>query len=105
MIFRVSLADGEDLQRLSRVLFGQVHRLAVMVGIARGAEEFFLAELADGTGFENLSSIQGPIRDLEASELITRLPKVAKRVRFRRNESSAWKLALELASRYPDELV
>jgi hypothetical protein len=29
---------------------------AVIVGIARGSEEFFLADLADVSGFENLSS-------------------------------------------------
>jgi hypothetical protein len=97
----VSEADSEDLRRLSRVLFGQSHRLAVMVGIARGSREFFLADLADDLGFENLSSIQDPIRDLETSELITRIPKAAQKVRFRRNKSLAWKWAEELASRHP----
>jgi hypothetical protein len=98
----VSLADSDDLRALSRVLFGQTHRLAVMVGIARGPRDFFLADLAADLGFENLSSIQDPIRDLEASDLITRLPKSAQRVRFRRNSSRVWSWAEELAGRYPN---
>jgi hypothetical protein len=100
----VSLAESTPLRELSRVLFGQAHRLTVMVGIARGGREFALSELADELGYENLSSIQDPIRDLEASELITRLPKVANKVRFRRNRSYAWKWAEELASRHPEDV-
>jgi predicted MarR family transcription regulator len=74
-----------------------------MVGIARGSRDFYLADLADSLGFENLSSIQDPIRDLEASDLITRLPKAAQKVRFRRNKSLAWKWAEELAARRPEQ--
>ncbi|CAM4355947.1 hypothetical protein MB901379_00016 [Mycobacterium basiliense] len=92
----VSLADNPDVHALSRVLFGQTHRLAVMLGIARGPKDFVLSELAEGLGFQNLSSIQDPIRDLELSQLITRLPKVANKVRFRRNTSLAWRWAREL---------
>ena len=73
-----------------------------MIGIARGSKEFFLADLATELGFENLSSIQDPVRDLEASGLITRLPKSAQRVRFRRNRSKVWSWAEELAGRYPN---
>lgn len=98
----MSLSDSENLRALSRVLFGQAHRLAVMVGIARGSREFFLGDLAAELGFENLSSIQDPVRDLEASGLITRLPKAAQRVRFRRNKSKAWGWVEELASRDPN---
>jgi hypothetical protein len=96
----VLLAESTELRTLSRVLFGQAHRLSVMVGIARSGKEFVLSDLASSLGFENLSSIQDPIRDLEASELITRMPKVANKVRFRRNKSLAWKWAEELASRH-----
>lgn len=99
----MSLAESNELRELSRVLFGQAHRLSVMVGIARGGREFVLSKLADELGFENLSSIQDPIRDLEAAELISRMPKVANKVRFRRNKSYAWTWAKELASRYPEE--
>lgn len=101
-MYCVSIADSDDLRILSRVLFGQVHRLAVMVGIARASREFFLGDLVDDLGFENLSSIQDPIRDLEASDLITRMPKAAQRVRFRRNKSLAWKWVEELAARQPE---
>lgn len=97
------LAESMKLRDLSRVLFGQAHRLSVMIGIARGGREFALSKLAEDLGFENLSSIQDPIRDLEASELITRIPRVANKVRFRRNKSYAWKWAEELASRHSDE--
>jgi hypothetical protein len=100
-LFCVSITETEDLRKLSRVLFGQTHRLAVMIGIARSSRVFFLADLAHDLGFENLSSIQDPIRDLETSELITRMPKAAQKVRFRRNKSLAWKWAEELAAR-PD---
>jgi|SRR6266478_2134250 hypothetical protein len=97
------LAESDAVRVLSRVLFGQAHRLSVMVGIARGGREFALSDLAADLGFENLSSIQDPIRDLEAADLITRVPKVANRVRFRRNKSLAWKWAEELASRLSEQ--
>lgn len=93
----MSLATNPEVQQLSRVLFGQTHRLAVMIGIACGSREFFLSDLAAHLGFKNLSSIQDPIRDLEISELITRLPKSAQRVRFRRNSSKVWSWVKELA--------
>lgn len=67
-----------------------------MLGIARGTREFALSELAYDLGFHNLSSIQDPIRDLELSNLITRLPKAANEVRFRRNTSLARRWAREL---------
>ncbi|WP_156673283.1 ArsR family transcriptional regulator [Mycobacterium sp. E3251] len=92
----MALADDPDVGELSRVLFGQTHRLAVMLGIARGPREFALSELAEELGYKNLSSIQDPVRDLEKSHLITRLPKVANKVRFRRNASLAWRWAKEL---------
>jgi hypothetical protein len=92
----VSLADNPDVHALSRVLFSQTHRLAVMLGVARGTKEFFLSDLAADLGFQNLSSIQDPIRDLELANLITRLPKVSNKVRFRRNASAAWRWAREL---------
>jgi hypothetical protein len=94
----VSLAESEALRALSRVLFGQAHRLAVMVGIARGPREFSPSELAVELGFRALSSIQDPLRDLEESGLITRMPKVANRVRYRRNKSRGWAWAQELAA-------
>jgi len=90
------LAKDRDVQKLSRVLFGQTHRLAVMLGIARGRKEFILSDLARELGFENLSSIQDPIRDLEESGLIERLPKVSNKVRFRRNSSLAWRWVKEV---------
>lgn len=101
----MSLAENVELRALSRVLFGQAHRLSVMVGIARGGREFVLSDLASSLGFENLSSIQDPIRDLEASELIARMPKAANKVRFRRNKSLAWRWAEELASRHQEQTV
>ena len=87
----MSLAANHDVQKLSRVLFGQTHRLAVMLGIARGPRAFMLSDLARELGFENLSSIQDPIRDLEDAGLIERLPRVSNRVRFQRNSSLVWR--------------
>jgi hypothetical protein len=89
-----------ELRDLSKILFGQGHRLSVMVGIARGAEQFFLTDLLAALGLNSLSSIQDPIRDLEKSKLISRIPKEDNRVRFQRNASLAWSWAEELASRY-----
>lgn len=94
----MAIAENSEVQRLSRVLFGQSHRLSVMIGIARGPREFLLSGLLSDLGFQNLSSIQDPIRDLEAVGLIERLPRVSNRVRFRRNPSAAWRWVKELAA-------
>lgn len=93
----MAIAENSEVQRLSRVIFGQSHRLSVMIGIARGPREFLLSDLARELGFQNLSSIQDPIRDLEAVGLIERLPRVSNRVRFRRSSSAAWRWVKELA--------
>lgn len=92
----MSLASDERLQTLSRVVFGQAHRLVVMVGIARSDGVFSPGELAAELGYRAQSSIQDPLRDLEAAGLISRLPKVSGRVYFKRADSKAWAWAEEL---------
>lgn len=90
------MAQNERLQSLSKVLFGQTHRLAVMVGIARSDGLFSPGDLAAELGYRAQSSIQDPLRDLETAGLIARLPKVGNKVFFRRLDSRAWLWAEEL---------
>lgn len=91
------LAEDLDLQALSRVLFGQAHRLAVMIAIAAGEDIFNPSDLAFELGYRAQSSIQDPLRDLVAADLISRLPKVGGRTYFQRNPSKVWAWIGELA--------
>lgn len=97
-VARVALADDPDLQALSRVLFGQAHRLTVMLGVARSNGVFSPGDLAFELGFRAQSSIQDPLRDLALAGLVSRLPKVGNRSYYRRCESRAWDWVEELAT-------
>jgi hypothetical protein len=59
-------ASDAEVQRLSKILFGQVHRLVVMVGVAESDGIVNPGELAVTHGFPAQSSLQAPMRDLEA---------------------------------------
>lgn len=87
------------LQELSKTLFGQQHRLAVMIAIAKGDGIVNPGDLAAALQFRAQSSIQNPLRDLEAAGLITRAPTSAGRTYYRRNDSLAWAWVIELAQR------
>jgi hypothetical protein len=85
-----AFADDKELQALSRILFGQAHRLAVMFAVARGDGLFNPGDIAAELGFRAQSSIQDPLRDLERAGLIGRAPKVGNRVYYTRNPSKVW---------------
>lgn len=87
------------MQALSRTLFGQAHRLSVMVAIARGDGVVNPSDLASGLGLVQ-SSIQLPMRDLEAAGLISRLPTSVGRTYFTRSKSKVWEWAEELVSSF-----
>jgi DNA-binding MarR family transcriptional regulator len=83
---------------LSKAVFGQELRIAVMVAIGESDGVFTLTNLAEQLGIYNPSLIQKPLKSLEDAGLIERMPNVGSRsVYFRRNDaSSAWKFASEL---------
>lgn len=84
------------MQRLSKTLFGQVHRLQVMVAIAESDGLVNPGDLAEQLGFRAQSAVQLPLRDLTEAGLLMRLPSHGGRVYFERVESVAWQWALEL---------
>ena len=93
------MADDGELQALSRILFGQAHRLAVMFAVAQGDGLFNPGDMAAELGFRAQSSIQGPLRDLEKAGLITRSPKVGSRVYYTRNPSKVWAWIEEIVAK------
>ena len=94
-----SMADDGELQALSRILFGQAHRLAVMFAVAQGDGLFNPGDVAAELGFRAQSSIQDPLRDLEKAGLITRSPKVGNRVYYTRNPSKVWAWIEEIVAK------
>jgi DNA-binding MarR family transcriptional regulator len=97
----VSIADSDAVRSLSKAVFGQELRIAVMVAIGESDGVFTLTNLAERLGVYSLSLIQKPLKSLEDAGLIERMPSAGSRsVYFRRDESSsAWKFASELLER------
>jgi DNA-binding MarR family transcriptional regulator len=94
----VAAAD-ERLRALSKTVFGQEHRLAVMLAIAQATSELVNpGDLAAQLGFRAQSAVQLPIRDLERAGLLTREPRTSRRTFYRRQPSSGWAFAEELAA-------
>lgn len=91
--------SAAKLQRLSKVLFGQQHRLAVMLEIADSDGVINPGDIADALGFRAQSSIQNPIRDLESAGLISRLPVTGGKAYYQRNDSLVWAWVKELVER------
>lgn len=89
------------MRRLSKTVFGQELRLAVMLFVARHPDGLFcLSEVADGIDVRSASSVQDPLRALLESGLIAGqegLPGDRHRW-YRRLDSSAWSFAEELAA-------
>lgn len=94
----VSIADSDAVRSLSKAVFGQELRIAVMVAIGESDGVFTLTNLAEQLGIYSLSLIQKPLKSLEDAGLIERMRNPGSRsVYFRRNDaSSAWKFAGEL---------
>lgn len=93
----VLVAEDERLRALSKIVFGQEHRLAVMLAIARADSELVNpGDIATQLGFRAQSAVQLPIRDLERAGLITREPSDSRKAYYRRQPSSGWAFAEEL---------
>lgn len=86
------------LEHLSKVMFGQVHRLAVMAWIANSDGLVNPGDLTADLGFRSQSAVQAPLRDLVDSGLLVRLPTDSGRTYLQRVDSSAWQFALELVA-------
>jgi DNA-binding HxlR family transcriptional regulator len=91
----VSYGRSERVQELSRVVFGQKHRLAVMAAIAQSDGLVNPTDLVAEIGFHAQSAIQQPLKDLTAAGLITREDGMG-RVYYRRNQHTLWAAALDL---------
>ena len=78
------------------MVFGQKHRLAVMVAIAQSDGIINPGDLAAELGFRAQSSVQDALRDLQAAGLISRAAEDGGRTYYRRNHSAAWTFATEL---------
>lgn len=91
----VSYARSQRVQELSRIVFGQKHRLAVMAAIARSDGLVNPSDLATELGFQAQSALQQPLKDLTAASLLTRQDGMG-RVYYRRNPSLLWDATLEL---------
>lgn len=91
----VSYGRSERVQELSRIVFGQKHRLAVMAAIAQSDGLVNPSDLVAEIGFHAQSSIQQPLKDLTTAGLITREDGMG-RVYYRRNPHALWAAALEL---------
>lgn len=94
---RVSYAQSERVQELSRIVFGQKHRLAVMAAIAQSDGLVNPSDLAVELQFQAQSAIQQPLKDLTAAGLLTRQDGMG-RVYYRRNPHALWNAALDLLS-------
>ncbi len=90
-----SYAQSGRVQELSRVVFGQKHRLALMAAIAQSDGLVNPSDLAMELGFAAQSAIQQPLRDLTTAGLITRQDGMG-RVYYRRNPHTIWDAAVEL---------
>lgn len=91
----VSYAQSKRVQELSSIVFGQKHRLAVMVAIAQSDGLVNPSDLAEELNFRAQSAIQAPLKDLQSAGLITRQDGMG-RVYYRRNPHTLWDAALEL---------
>jgi hypothetical protein len=89
------------MRRLSKTVFGQELRLAVMLFIARHPDGLFCySDLADGISVRSASSVQDPLKALVDAELIVRqegLPGDRHRW-YRRVDNTCWAFAEELAA-------
>lgn len=89
----------DDLRAVSRIAFGQAHRLELMV-VIRASEDGLctLTELAKQLDV-TMSSLQRPLQALIELGLLTPLPDAGTRFRYyARNPSPAWQWASELAA-------
>lgn len=88
----------ETLRETSRQVFGQTHRLELMLEVGRSDDGIVcLTDLAKSLDV-SVSSLQKPFQSLVHARLINLLPDADSRYRFyARNPSAAWQWAEELA--------
>lgn len=86
------------MRAVSRVAFGQAHRLELMLAVAASEDGLCtLTELSRHLDV-TMSSLQRPFQALMDLGLLTELPDAGTRFRYyARNPSSAWQWAGELA--------
>ncbi|WP_445256332.1 hypothetical protein [Nocardioides aurantiacus] len=94
-----SVQVSDAARRLSKTVFGQELRLAVMLYIGRHPDGLFCySDVAEGVEVRSASSVQEPLKALLDAGLIVRqdsLPGDRHRW-YRRLESSGWAFAEEL---------
>ncbi|WP_182378312.1 hypothetical protein [Nocardioides sp. WS12] len=94
-----SLFDRSDVRDLSRRMFGQDHKLSVLLFVARRRDQAFsLGDVSDWIGARNSSSVQKPLKDLYDCGLIAdALTAPTDRTRaYVATVSSMWSAAEEL---------
>ena len=96
----LSPEEASAVRTLSKTVFGQSERLAVMLAIARDPDGIFrLTDVFQAVGVPNPSAVQGPLNALVAGGFITKVEgRADERARwYRRQQSSMWDLAEEMA--------
>jgi DNA-binding MarR family transcriptional regulator len=88
--------ERSAMQELSKSLFGQVHRLAIMLAIAESDGLVNPTDLSFQLRLSQ-SALQGPIRDLVDGGLLTREARGGRRTIYRRVDSKGWDFVRELA--------
>lgn len=91
----MSYAQSESVQKLSKTVFGQKHRLAVMAAIAQSDGLINPTELQMELGFSAQSFLQSTVADLVSIGLLSRQHGDG-RVYYRRNPHALWDAALDL---------
>lgn len=91
----MSYAQSESVQQLSKTVFGQKHRLAVMAAIAQSDGLFNPTEMQIQLGFTSQSFLQSTVADLVSIGLLSRQHGDG-RVYYRRNPHSLWAASLDL---------
>ncbi|GAA2887547.1 helix-turn-helix domain-containing protein [Microbacterium esteraromaticum] len=88
-----------ELRAVSRVAFGQAHRLELMLAVMASEDGLCtLTELARRLNV-TMSSLQRPFQALVDLGLLTELPDTGTRFRYyARNPSSAWQWAADLSA-------
>ena len=96
------MASTGSFEQYSKLVFGQEHRLAVVLFIARlpPGGTFTLSELASALGV-GMSSLQRPLDAIEQAGFVEKLNRSAGAPRrpYRRSDSLLWEFAEELSTR------
>ena len=84
------------VERMSQIVFGQKHRLSVMVAIAQSDGLVNPTDLAVELGFPAQSAIQKPIKALTDAGLLTRHEGPGRVYYRRRDPHPIWEAAVKL---------